>query len=152
VQRGFNALILLVALAGHASGETATNYDIIPRLSQAPGNVTVTGAGRLIMSQHQFYEPQYSVVERHDDNSLTPFPNKELNERTGSSDLKLDSVLGIRTDANGVVWMLDDGMRSGVTPKLVGWHVHIKPGSFHTGGEDQRSESTNFNFIRLARL
>jgi hypothetical protein len=89
---------------------------------------------------------------RHDDNSLTPLPNKELNERTGSSDLKLDSVLGIRTDANGVVWMVDNGMRSGITPKLVGWHVHIKPDSFHTGGEDQRSGSTNFNFTRLARL
>jgi hypothetical protein len=118
VQRSFNALILLFALAGHASAETASNYDIIVRLSQAPGNVTVTGAGRIIMSQHQFYEPQYSVVERHYDNSLTPFPNKELNDRTGPSELKLDSVLGIRTDANGVVWMLDNGMRSGVTPKL----------------------------------
>jgi hypothetical protein len=121
VQRGFSALILLVALAGYPSAETASNYDIIARLSQAPGNVTVTGAGRIIMSQHQFYEPQYSVVERHDDNSLTPFPNIELNDRTGHSELKLDSVLGIRTDANGVVWMLDNGMRSGVTPKLVGW-------------------------------
>jgi hypothetical protein len=51
----------------------------------------------------------------------TPFPNKELNDRQSHSDLTLDSVLGIRTDVNGVVWMLDDGMRSGVTPKLVGW-------------------------------
>jgi hypothetical protein len=73
------------------------------------------------MSQHQFCEPKYSVVERHDDNSLTPFPNKQLNDRTSPSDLKLDSVLGIRTDANGVVWMLDNGMRSGVAPKPVGW-------------------------------
>jgi hypothetical protein len=121
VQRGFNALILLFALAGHAEAEPVSNYDIIARLTQAPGNVTATGAGRIIMSQHQFYEPQYSVVERHADNSLTPFPNKELNDRTSDSDLKLDSVLGIRTDVNGVVWMLDDGMRSGATPKLVGW-------------------------------
>jgi hypothetical protein len=34
VQRGFNALILLFALAGHVSAETASNYDIIARLSQ----------------------------------------------------------------------------------------------------------------------
>ena len=58
MQKGFTALILLFALAGHASAETASNYEIIARLSQAPGNVTVTGTGRIIMSQHQFYEPQ----------------------------------------------------------------------------------------------
>ena len=121
MQKGFNVLILLFALTGHAFAETGSNYEIVARLSQAPGNVTVTGSGRIIMSQHQFYEPDYSVVERQGDGSLTPFPNKELNDRQSHSDLTLDLVLGIRTDVNGVVWMLDDGMRSGVTPKLVGW-------------------------------
>ena len=121
MQRGFNVLILLFALTVHAFAETGSNYEIVARLSQPPGNVTVTGSGRIIMSQHQFYEPDYSVVERQGDGSLTPFPNKELNDRQSHSDLTLDSVLGIRTDVNGVVWMLDDGMRSGVTPKLVGW-------------------------------
>ena len=114
-------LSMLAVFAGRAEAEQQPNYEIIARLTQAPGNVTVTGSGRIIMSQHQFYEPNYSVVERHDDGSLTPFPNKELNDRLSHSELKLDSVLGVRTDANGVVWMLDNGMRSGVTPKLVGW-------------------------------
>jgi Major royal jelly protein len=121
VQRGFNVLLLLFTFAGHASAETRSNYEIVARLSQAPGNVTVTGSGRIIMSQHQFYEPDNSVVERQGDGSLTPFPSEVLNDRQSHSDLTLDSVLGIRTDVNGVVWMLDDGMRSGVTPKLVGW-------------------------------
>ena len=121
MQRGFNALILLVALASHASAESGSNYEIVARLTQAPGNVTVTGTGRIIMSQHQFYEPKYSVMERQGDGSLTPFPSEVLNDRQSHSDLTLDSVLGIRTDVNGVVWMLDDGMRSGVEPKLIGW-------------------------------
>ena len=67
------------------------------------------------MSQHQFYEPNDSVVERQADGSLTPFPSKELNDRQGHSGLTLDSVLGIRTGVDGVVWMLDNGMRGGVT-------------------------------------
>ncbi|UOA09822.1 hypothetical protein [Methylobacter sp. S3L5C] len=45
-----------------------------------------------------------------------PFPNKELADADSMSKLKLDSVLGNRSDANGIVWMLDNGMRSGVTP------------------------------------
>ena len=53
MQRSFNILFLLCALAVHAEAEPLSNYDIIARLTQAPGNVTVTGAGRIIMSQHQ---------------------------------------------------------------------------------------------------
>ena len=52
VQRSFNVLLLLFALAGHASAETRSNYEIVARLSQAPGNVTVTGSGR-IMQNHE---------------------------------------------------------------------------------------------------
>jgi len=114
-------LFVLFAFARHAEAEQLPNYEIVARLLDAPGNVTVTASGRIIMSQHQFYEPRYSVVERESDGSLSPFPNKELNNRDRHSDLELDSVLGIRSDTNGVVWMLDNGMRSGVTPKLVGW-------------------------------
>jgi hypothetical protein len=73
---------------------------------------------------HQFYFPKYSVVE-YKNKALVPFPNKELADADSPSSLKLDSVLGIRSDANGIVWMLDNGMRSGVTPKLVGWDTKI---------------------------
>ena len=114
-------LFVLFAFARHAEAEQLPNYEIVARLLDAPGNVTITGSGRIVMSQHQFYEPRYSVVERKSDGSLSPFPNQELNNRDRHSDLELDSVLGIRSDTNGVVWMLDNGMRSGVTPKLVGW-------------------------------
>jgi sugar lactone lactonase YvrE len=117
-------LVLALALSALCSDPgiaSDQNFDVLARLTQAPGNVTVTSGGRIVMSQHQFYEPHYSVVELHGDNSITPFPNKDLNDRTQHSGLTLDSVLGIRSDPNGVVWMLDNGMRSGVTPKLVGW-------------------------------
>ena len=33
----------------------------------------------------------------------------------------LDSVLGIRCDPKGIVWMLDNGRRSDRPPKLVAW-------------------------------
>lgn len=114
-------LILLFAFALNAFAEQSPNYDITARLNQGPGNVTVTGSGRIIMSQHQFYEPQYSVVEYMGNDKVAPFPNQALNDRSTHSALTLDSVLGIRADANGIVWMLDNGMRSGITPKLVGW-------------------------------
>jgi hypothetical protein len=94
VQKAFNALMFLFALVGHASDETAPDCEMVARLSQAPGNVTVTGGGRVTISQYQFYEPNTSIMERQADWSLTPFPSKELNDRQGHSGLTLDSVLG----------------------------------------------------------
>ncbi|MFA5983792.1 MAG: L-dopachrome tautomerase-related protein [Methylococcaceae bacterium] len=107
--------LLLFAIGANAK----PNFEIIAELASGPGNVTATEDGRLILSLHQFYEPKYSVME-YKDGSLIPFPNQELSAADSISKLKLDSVLGIRS-ANGIVWMLDNGMRSGVTPKLVGW-------------------------------
>jgi sugar lactone lactonase YvrE len=94
-------------------------FEILAHLDQGPGNVTATEDGRVIMSLHQFYEPDYTVME-YKDGKLLPFPNKELSAADSKATLKLDSVLGIRS-AKGVVWMLDNGMHGGVTPKLVGW-------------------------------
>ncbi len=101
--------------------EEKFQYEIIGKFNEGPGNLTVTPDGRIIMSLHQFYQPRYSVIEILSDKSLVPFPNRKLNERSDESGLKLDSVLGIHSDPDGVVWMLDNGLRSGVAPKLVAW-------------------------------
>jgi sugar lactone lactonase YvrE len=113
----FTALSFLIFFA--IAANAGSNFDIIANLDNGPGNVTVTDNGRIIMSMHPFYHPKYTVVE-YKDKVLVPFPNKELADVDSKAALKLDSVLGIRS-ANGIVWMLDNGMRSGVTPKLVGW-------------------------------
>ena len=116
-------LILIVATAvyGAAGSGAGRNYEILSRLSQGPGNVTVTGSGRIIMSLHPFYAPEFSVVEYKGNDRVIPFPNRAMNNRNVNSGLTLDSVLGIRTDPDGIVWMLDNGIRSSVTPKLVAW-------------------------------
>jgi Major royal jelly protein len=115
----FTILSFLVLFAIGANARS--NFDIIANLDSGPGNVTVTENGQIIMSLHQFYQPKYTVVE-YKDKALVPFPNKALADVDSKAPLKLDSVLGIRS-ANGIVWMLDNGMRSGVTPKLVGWNT-----------------------------
>jgi sugar lactone lactonase YvrE len=115
----FTVLCFLVLFA--ISAKAGSNFDILANLDSGPGNVTVTDSGRIILSLHQFYQPKYTVVE-YKDNELTPFPNKDLADVDSKASLKLDSVLGIRS-ANGIVWMLDNGMRGGVTPKLVGWDI-----------------------------
>jgi sugar lactone lactonase YvrE len=116
------AVLLLTTAAAFA--DTNSHFNVVADLDTGPGNVTATASGRIIMSQHQFYQPQYSVVE-YKGQTLVPFPNREWSATDSTAEVKLDSVLGIRSDPNGIVWMLDNGMRGGVTPKLVGWNTKI---------------------------
>ena len=118
----FKSTAILLLFAFQAVSADESQFDILAKLDTGPGNVTVMDNGRIIMSLHQFYAPNYTVVEVKD-NILVPFPNKELANPQSTADFKLDSVLGIRSDSHGIVWMLDNGMRSGVTPKLVGWNT-----------------------------
>ncbi|EIC29221.1 MULTISPECIES: L-dopachrome tautomerase-related protein [Methylomicrobium] len=114
--------ILLLGVAWRAGAGGNSNFEVLANLDQGPGNVTVTQEGRIIMSLHQFYAPEFSVVEVQPNHALTPFPSPALSAFISRSALKLDSVLGIRSDKNGIVWMLDNGMRGKATPKLVGWN------------------------------
>jgi sugar lactone lactonase YvrE len=93
---------------------------VVAELKEGPGNITVTPQGRVIVSLHQFYDTPVRVAEVRPDGRLVPFPNAEWNRGTTET-AGLDSVLGIQCDRDGVVWMLDNGMRLGSVPKLVGW-------------------------------
>jgi sugar lactone lactonase YvrE len=111
-------LLLLVSLPGLG---LAGELEIIAETDKAPGNITVTPDGRIILSLHQFFSPDLRVVELSDKGELSPFPNEEWNRPADDPEDHLDSVLGIQSDDRGVVWMLDNGMRSDIMPKIVGW-------------------------------
>lgn len=112
---------LMLMLAVTAMGVQATpRLQEVARVAQGPGNLTVTPEGRILMSLHQFFEPRWRVVEVGEDGQLVPFPNAQWAAGEPQR-YSLDSVLGIQSDSRGRVWMLDNGMRSNRTPKLVAW-------------------------------
>ena len=86
---------------------------IVAALDQGPGNITVTPAGEIFVSLHQFFNYETRVARVETDGSLTPFA-----EAAG-----LNSVLGLQADTRGVVWLLDNAMRGGEKRRLVGWHA-----------------------------
>jgi sugar lactone lactonase YvrE len=116
--------------------------EVVATLSQGPGNIAVTPDGRIILSQHQFYSPELRVVELLKDGRTVPFPDEAWAREPGADGVGLNSVLGIRSDRNGVVWILDNG---GEVPRVVAWNtvtnkLHriipidapaTRPGSFH---------------------
>jgi Major royal jelly protein len=96
--------------------------ELFASLPQSVGNITFTPDNRVIYSHHPFFSPEIRVAELNPDRkSFKPFPNSAWNTPQPGTDQYLDSVLGLRGDENGIVWMLDMGQRTPLTPKIVGW-------------------------------
>ncbi|MGB5634268.1 MAG: L-dopachrome tautomerase-related protein [Waterburya sp.] len=86
-----------------------------------PGNIAITPEGRIFMSQHQFYGAPLRVVEVLDDGRVTPFPNPAWSSEPNQNGIGLNTVLGLRSDQDGIVWMLDRSSGSGQPGKIVAW-------------------------------
>ena len=110
-----HALICLFtpALASAVTDDAERLFEIVAELDQGPGNITVTPTGDIIVSLHQFFDNAVRVARIEDDGSLAEF----------AADAKLDSVLGLQADTNGVVWLLDNAMRGSGKRRLVGRHA-----------------------------
>jgi hypothetical protein len=143
--RDFAAVLVLASAAAAGSGAAAPAdgaLEVVAVLDHGPGNVAVTPDGRVILSQHQFYSPELRVVELLPSGRTIPFPTPAWARAPGADGIGLNAVLGIRSDRNGVVWMLDNG---GAVPRVVAWDTRAdrlhrilavpapatRPGSFH---------------------
>lgn len=55
-------VIVTGSIARSVIGQTTTSLEVFAELQQPPGNLTVTPNGKLVMSLHQFYNPDYPVL------------------------------------------------------------------------------------------
>lgn len=98
--------------------------DELEETSQAPsgpGGMCMTVSGQYIVSCHQFFNHPYRVMRSDKTGNWVPFPNVSMNTPGSGAAVILDSVLGLASDSRGIVWMLDNGRRTGTMPKLVAW-------------------------------
>jgi hypothetical protein len=120
------ALIAVLAVATPAFSQQQPNNvtaEIFARLPQSVGNVAFTPDNQVIFSHHPFYSPDVRVAKLTSPTTFEPFPSAEWNTPREGSDQYLDNVLGLRSDEDGVVWIIDMGFRTHITPKLVGWNT-----------------------------
>lgn len=112
------------SLAFAQAGEKMLTAELFASVPQSVGNITFTPDNRVIYSHHPFFSPDVRVAELDADRkTFKPFPNAAWNTPRAGTDQYLDSVLGLRGDENGIVWMLDMGQRTPLTPKIVGWNT-----------------------------
>ena len=110
-------------LENKLSPSQTQNLEIVAEfpLEHPPGNIAITPQGKLIMSQHQFYGAPLRVVEVMDDGSVAAFPNEVWSSEPNPNGVGFHTVLGLRSDENGVVWMLDRSPGEGQPGKIVAW-------------------------------
>ncbi len=111
-----SALLLITSAAA------ATEVEVVARLTEPPGNIAVAPDGKIIVSVHQIYGRDLRVIEVLPDGSVRPFPNAAWNVPPADGTMiGFHSVLGLRADRNGTVWLLDNSVGAGATPKIVAW-------------------------------
>src|ERR1700741_2114908 len=129
---GMNAA---VAAVGQGTLEVYAELD-----AAGVGGITQMPNGQLVIGYHPFYGPpkvQVALLNA-DRKSTTPYPSAEWQscknaDGSWKADFNhcLDWVLGLHTDANGILWLLDSakstdkaaGRPAGLVPKLVGWNT-----------------------------
>ena len=126
--------------ADRASAADSTPVEVYAELQQSGvGGITQTSDGRVVIGYHPFYSPKVQVALLNADRkSTTPYPNMDWQSCKNADgswksdfDSCLDWVLGLHTDANGILWLLDSakttdrsaGRPAALVPKLVAWNT-----------------------------
>src|SRR5690242_9964425 len=60
----------------HASTSSERRLEIVAALLQGPGNPAVSKDGRIFMTNHPFYAPEFNLIELVDGESV-PYPSPE---------------------------------------------------------------------------
>jgi sugar lactone lactonase YvrE len=120
---------LLAACAQPSIAPSPGAVEVHARLNGGVGGITYLPDGRIVIGYHPFYSPAEKVGLLNDArNGTTPYPTadwqtcKRADGSQKDPNTCLNWVLGLHTDANGILWLLDSGQAEPrITPKLVAW-------------------------------
>ncbi len=118
--------LLSIAPLHIAAGEQLVPgvIEVVAELPINPGNLAVTPEGRVFATVHQFRRAAAQLIEITGPDSYRPWPDLAWNGAFGSGPDVLNSVLGIRIDGQGRLWVLDNGLgEPPQTPKLVAFSL-----------------------------
>ena len=118
------ALGAVLTLAGPVAADGLEPVFTFPK-DTPPGNLAIGPDSRMFMSVHAFYDPELRVVEVHPDGSTTPYPTEAWARAPQGGSDGLNSVLGLRADREGILWMLD-GQGENQTGRVVGWNTRTE--------------------------
>ncbi|MFA0539081.1 L-dopachrome tautomerase-related protein [Vibrio sp. 10N.222.54.E8] len=113
--------LLALATAMAFNTAQAADIEVIAQLDGTrPGNITVTEQGRVFLSMQPLDAPELRVVELMKDGSTVPFPTLDWSNGPEKGEVGFESVIGIDSTEDGVVWILDMGSADAPT-QIVAW-------------------------------
>lgn len=115
------AVLLASALGTLACSGADPGPELIFQLPLAPAGLTVTPDGGFVISVSFVEKPQNRAITVGRSGDSKPFPTTSLSQGAPGEALQLDAIEGLQCTDNGVIWMLDNGRRSELPPKVVAW-------------------------------
>jgi sugar lactone lactonase YvrE len=123
--RGFPGVAVffagMVALGFGSAIAADPKPEVIFQLPLAPSGLTVMPDGGFLLAVSFEEKPQNRVIAVGRTGESKPFPTVPLSQAIGGEALQLDAIMGLQCMDNGIVWMLDNGRRSELPPKIIAW-------------------------------
>lgn len=88
---------------------------------ERPGNPTVMPDGRVLVSVSAIIAPSISVRAVSENGEHVAYPDEVWAGKPGVDGRGMSAVIGIRTDPQGIVWILDMGSPQ-QQPRLIAWN------------------------------
>lgn len=95
--------------------------EVVYQLNIAPSVVTASADGSWVVGLDQADRPQFRAVRVKKATEVVPFPSDAIARADASGPVILDAVEALHRDHDGIVWILDNGRRSEMPPKIVAW-------------------------------
>lgn len=117
------ATLLAAALltTAFSTASLALELDTYAEISDTrPGNITITPDGRVIITQQPLDAPELRVVQVLADGSKQPYPTLDWADGPDSGEVGIAATIGITTDSQGIVWILDMGSETSPA-QFVAW-------------------------------
>lgn len=97
------------------------DVEVVYQFNLAPSVLTAASDGSWVMGLDQAEKPQFRAVRVRKATEVKPFPTEAIALADPSAPVVLDAVEALQTDEDGIIWLLDNGRRSEMPPKLVAW-------------------------------
>ncbi|MCB1211693.1 MAG: hypothetical protein KDK97_20390 [Verrucomicrobiales bacterium] len=117
---GVCALAPFPSLAGDPV--LSDNLEVVYQLSLPPSAIACAPDGSWVMGVNPSEKPRNRAVKVTRSGTVIPFPTPSMSEAMPGESLPLDSISGLQSDAEGVVWMVDNGRRTETSPKIIAWN------------------------------
>ena len=122
ITRCFAALVTLQFSAAFGGIGDNPDLEVVFQFTLAPSGVTTASDGSWIMGVNQSEKPQMRAVRISHSGEVSPFPNEKMSRGDVTSPIPLDAIEALQSDAAGIVWLLDNGRRSELPPKVIAWN------------------------------